>query len=365
MKPQHQEQTIAAEQAAHWIETMQSPEPRDTEEFRRWLLASPLNVQEALLASQMAALLDKGIDLERRVDLKKLIMEAKANANVLPIRARGSISPPAMALRKPRRWNLRVAASAALIMLLAALAWGLQLRDRNTYSTKRGDQRNFVLADGSVIYLNTLSRVQIRYSESSRDIYLKQGQALFDVKHDAVRPFRVHAAEAVIQALGTQFDVRLFADRTTVAVVEGSVQVSTTDGSGDSLLHSNTAAMGSPAKVVAGEAATIDARGTIAPAAHKDTGLIREWRRQRVVFDDTPLQEIASEFNRYNVAPQLRVADGEVGAKLYSGSFSARSPESLLAFLSQEGDLFFERRRDEVIIRAKLAVSATETSSGH
>jgi hypothetical protein len=49
----------------------------------------------------------------------------------------------------------------------------------------------------------------VRFSERVRDIRLVRGETFFKVQHDAVRPFRVHTRDAVIQAVGTQVVAQL------------------------------------------------------------------------------------------------------------------------------------------------------------
>src|SRR5206468_9531820 len=57
-----------------------------------------------------------------------------------------------------------------------------------------------------------------------RDVYL-DGEAFFEVAHDARRPFAVHTARAVARDLGTRFNVRAYRDAAdvVVAVAEGAV----------------------------------------------------------------------------------------------------------------------------------------------
>ena len=52
-----------------------------------------------------------------------------------------------------------------------------------------------------------------------------RGEALFRVHHDAGRPFRVYTDDAIVQAVGTQFDVYRRDDGTVVSVLEGRVDV--------------------------------------------------------------------------------------------------------------------------------------------
>ena len=47
-----------------------------------------------------------------------------------------------------------------------------------TYSSGIGEQRSVKLADGSLIYLNAHSRVQVHYTAKARSVDLQDGEAL-------------------------------------------------------------------------------------------------------------------------------------------------------------------------------------------
>lgn len=100
---------------------------------------------------------------------------------------------------------------------------------------------------------DTQSRVRVAFSRTNRDVYLEKGQAIFKVKDDAARPFRVRVDRAVIQAIGTQFDVYRRADRLDVAVIEGRVQVSSERPAG---AESGAAAL-ERAQIAAGESVSV------------------------------------------------------------------------------------------------------------
>lgn len=63
------------------------------------------------------------------------------------------------------------------------------------------------LNDGSIVYLNTRSRVEEQFSRQARNVRLLEGEAMFSVEHDRARPFRMISDDTVIQAIGTQFNV--------------------------------------------------------------------------------------------------------------------------------------------------------------
>lgn len=88
--------------------------------------------------------------------------------------------------------------------------------------------KRFVLPDGSVVWLN--SKSSIRYVENNtgdkREVYL-QGEAYFDVVHDAGHPFIVHAGNVDIQVLGTAFNVQAYKNEGKVetTLINGKIKV--------------------------------------------------------------------------------------------------------------------------------------------
>lgn len=80
----------------------------------------------------------------------------------------------------------------------------------------------------------------------------------------------------------------------------------------------------------------------------------RCWRRQRrLIFQGERLEELATEFNRYNRAPQIRVQGAQVANRRLMGIFDADDPESLILFLRQYEDLSVSVTPREVLIRER------------
>ena len=129
---------------------------------------------------------------------------------------------------------LQYAAAACLVLTitLGAYFWGHSQKDLNngviTMSTKVGQMADFVLSDGTHVYMNSVSKVMYdsSYNKKVRIITL-EGEAFFDVAKDKKRPFIVKANGINVQALGTSFNVKAHKDDKTLSVIliKGSVKV--------------------------------------------------------------------------------------------------------------------------------------------
>lgn len=328
----NEEHTFNAERAAGWLQRMPSASEEDKRQFLKWLRRSPENVGETLLAT--------GTDVVLRQFFKEHPMEAGSFAtasNVVGIDTRSS--QPRMTTSPPRRWYWAGAGIAAVLALAAVIF----LRDAGQYRTAAGEQRAIALEDGSTVLINTQSVVKVRFTRDARDITLERGQALFTVAKDASRPFRVHAGDTVVRAIGTKFDVRRQADRVHVAVVEGVVQVDAK-------------------RLTSGLAVDVH-RGRISEPKPINLTEVSAWPQRRLVFSNSTLQGMAEEFSRYHQKPRIRIEGAGLQARQLSGVFDADSPEALLLYLSADPTLEFDRGEDEIVIRKRSRAAPAETAS--
>lgn len=99
----------------------------------------------------------------------------------------------------------------------------------NTASNPKNSQpMEVALADGTKIWLNAGSSVQypMTFIGHERKVEL-QGEAYFEVAHNAKQPFRVQAGKDLIEDIGTAFNVNAYADEAgvTTTLVEGAVKI--------------------------------------------------------------------------------------------------------------------------------------------
>lgn len=99
--------------------------------------------------------------------------------------------------------------------------------------TAVGTIRQMALADGSQLWLNTATALDIDYSLSLRRIDLHGGEIYIASAPDSRQPARPLVVDTVhgrLRALGTRFSVRPQGERTLLAVYEGRVEVAPRDG---------------------------------------------------------------------------------------------------------------------------------------
>ena len=202
------------------------------------------------------------------------------------------------------------------------------------YETAHGEIRVIPLEDGSVLTLNTASKVQVSLGEKRRDIRLIAGEAFFKVAKDHSRPFIVNTGERLVQAVGTAFSVRSFDDAVRVRVREGRIRY-------DRL---NPVAGGAPLFANA-NMEIVDRRGEKTPsiramdAAELEQSLA--WLEANLSFNETSLQEAALEFRRYSDMPIL-LAPG-VDHMRITGRYPASDPAGFAEAAAQVLDLRAEQ----------------------
>jgi transmembrane sensor len=184
----------------------------------------------------------------------------------------------------------------------------------------------------------------VRFSAQARDLELLEGEALFAVKHDSSRPFRVKSAGATIQAVGTQFNVYRRAGGTMVSVVEGKVVIEP------------AAEQTSAQLLAAGEEASIAAGGRVEKRAAPDVRKSVAWRERRLVFRADRLEDVVTEVNRYS-KHRIRVEGDAARNMKLSAIFDASDPESLLRFLGKVETLWVDKSGEAFVVRSRAAPS--------
>lgn len=335
-----------SEQAAEWLLMFEDGLPAEAErrQFLHWLKRSPVHIEAFLemtaLHRQVAAVAVPQAVIDR------MVAEARAGQRPLGRIPRAAPASGAGRVRR-RRWPL--AASASVLLLVAGLLAGDVLQPGQVYRSGIGEQRSIALADGSVITLNTQSRVRVWLDQDQRQATLLDGEAMFDVARDTARPFRVNAGDLRVHVIGTRFNLYRLGAQTQLTVLEGRVAVETgaaqmamwVDGRPDSGAVDVSALqpLGAGDRLVA-EPGRVPAASTVA-----DPQRVTSWIQRRLIFEDAPLAEVVAEFNRYN-RRQIHVDAAALASRRITGVFKVHDIDLLIGFLRGQHDLRVIESRD-------------------
>ena len=178
-----------------------------------------------------------------------------------------------------RRW-FGGAIAASLAALVVFGVW----RGDGMYveTTAPGETRMIALEDGSRIDLAGGSVIELD-RDDPRFARLEQGRALFTIRHDEARPFRLEAGEDTLVDAGTVFDVSLDDKAIAVSVGEGAVIFN----------PERQAVHLAPGDMLRSARGSDDyERMAVAPAQ------VGEWTEGRLTFNDAGLTEVAAELSR-------------------------------------------------------------------
>lgn len=241
---------------------------------------------------------------------------AQSRALLVPLQ-----DPAAMPAARPalpaRRVFIGGGIAAGLAVILGAAGYVTRALGAERYRTQIGEMRVIPLRDGSVVFLNTNSEIVVRYSSTLRFIELVQGEALFDVAKNKLRPFIVQSGTTQVRAVGTSFNVKALPDQPVqVLVREGVVEVKRPDTPVAPIV---LVAMNS--RAIAPQNAPIVAK----PVETAEVGRELAWQVGRIAFHGETLGEAAAEFARYSDV-RIRIDDPEIANEKVTGLFVSADP---------------------------------------
>ncbi|MGS0892512.1 FecR domain-containing protein [Burkholderia stagnalis] len=186
------------------------------------------------------------------------------------------------------------------------------------YASEVGEVRDITLADGTRVWLDTASAIDVHFGARERRIVLVRGGLYVETARDpSGRPFRVETRQGVARALGTRFAVRDDGASTRVDVFEGAVEIRP------------ARATASVLRLDAGDAARFDADG-IAPRMPADVRA-NAWTQRRLIAERMPVDAWCAELARYR--PGVLRCDPSLARLSVSGVFSLADTDRALANL--------------------------------
>lgn len=169
-------------------------------------------------------------DIQFSEDLLSKI-HSKINTNISH-----DIKQPKNLVRSPKLWP--ILRYAAVFTTALGLSWWMnhlftaknnssESSRKNEVAVSYGSKSRIVLPDGSVVNLNSGSKIRYASNFEHNRTVIMEGEAYFEVKKDAAHPFYVQTSNLTIRVLGTVFNVKSYPEENTIetTLVSGSVQI--------------------------------------------------------------------------------------------------------------------------------------------
>jgi len=195
-----------------------------------------------------------------------------------------------------------------------------------------------VLEDGSRVLVNRNSELRYRKSFGSeeRKVYLS-GEAWFDVTRDSTMPFVIDAGAALVQVLGTSFNVNAYKENPTVEITveSGLVALSSKEENKD-LIVMKAGSGGSYNKS--------QKELKLIPSADPNS---ISWKTRELFFEEKSLQEVAELVSRvYDV--HIVIMNQDLADCPITVTFNDQSLTAILNVLELTLDLKITQAGDEI-----------------
>lgn len=209
--------------------------------------------------------------------------------------------------------------------------------------TANGQRTNLILSDGTHITLNADSKLRIpkNYGHPKRMIYLN-GEAFFQVTHDAEHPFTVVTAHAYVHDLGTKFNVMTYdTSKTVVAVAEGLVSM-------------GRIKKGIPQKQLANisrnKLGVLKNKGSLIVSEIQNINDYMGWTEGKLVFHNTPFREVVQRLERwYDI--KCRIEDPELYKRTLTATYDNMSMNEVLKVLSLSIHVSYHRQNGTILFQ--------------
>ncbi|MDZ4324397.1 MAG: FecR domain-containing protein [Pseudomonas sp.] len=291
--------------AAQWYARLQSGVATDTDRaaWNEWLLADPVHTQAwqrmAAVGEQMS-------------------------------RVPGALASPTLrGADSSRRQVLRSVVVLASAGSLGWLGWRSETSQNlfADFRTAVGERREFRLADGSSLLLNTDTSINLRFDGHQRVLELLWGEMLVTTAVDpSQRPFKVVTRHGEVLALGTRFIVRSGHQDGEVAVLEKAVEVT-------------SSGVGPKVRLEAGQSLSFNpaSLGTV----RRNDASTGAWQQGSIIAINRPLAELLADLSRYRTGV-LR-CDPRIAHLKVSGAFPIDNTDLALAALESGFSLRISR----------------------
>jgi transmembrane sensor len=206
----------------------------------------------------------------------------------------------------------------------------------NTLTAPRGGQYRLQLSDGTVVYLNSASKIRfpVVFEPHERKVEI-EGEVYIEVMQKETWPFRVLINGIKVEALGTRFNIMGYQDESLVktTLLSGSVSVETA---------------GKTSVLRPGQQANVDALGSMTVLSDVETDQVVAWKDGWFRFSGSGIEEIMRQISRwYDLDVEY---SGELPEKTYTGVVSRSSDLSQVLQIMESAGIKFSIHGKTIIV---------------
>ncbi len=249
-------------------------------------------------------------------------------------------APPERILEK--KWIWTVAATVAVLAGLSVWLFmgGYSLYELK-YQTSYGEIKRINLPDGTAVTLNSESVLEVKkgFNKKNRTVYLN-GEAFFDVKHDAAKPFEVRTEQLLVKVLGTSFNVSAFHNDpvSNVLLKNGKIMVL-----GIKYREKENVIL-SP-----GESAIYKKENADLEVKQLNPKIQLAWQQRIIAFQDANMEEVVHQIERY-FGVKIDISRLPVRRWQLTGEYKDQPLEGVLESLSFSYGLKYKIEGEKVVL---------------
>lgn len=335
-----------------FVRWVKNPDPELDKYWARWLESNPEAKNELLFAKEVVLRL-RIHPINTPAGLRDSVLSRILKESTNDSRNKTQTQPEEILVRH-NFWDRfgqfqRVAAILILFFGIGALLnirfftpEKLPVVEELTWTEKRanfGEKLNFVLPDGSRVWLNSGSSVRYasNYNVEERQIVLA-GEGFFEVQKDKARPFKVISNSVETVALGTSFNIRMRDEESIdVSLLTGLVEVSYAENSKIDQLRP-------------GQSLSINVEKEEALKSEFDLIKILAWKEGRIIFENASFSEVKLVLEKW-YGVNIEVTGNKNPVWNFSGEYQNQTLENLLNSVSYVENFKYELSGKNVKIK--------------
>ncbi len=277
-----------------------------------------------------------------------------------------SMISPIVKIRRFKAIHYGIAASIFVVLFLGLIYFNYTRRTEvslyaENFVAKKGEKKKIVLPDGTSVYLNGDSKIELgeNFNQKDRNVRLT-GEAYFDVKHNAQKPFYVRTKDFKITVLGTAFNVKSYnnENESAATLVRGSIKLEDNNG-----LNKNTIILKAGQKITYHFVKDqLNLKPSLGSADDKlpkievnNLTMVNKevvesaWTHNNIVFLNNNFEEIKERLERwFNVT--IEFEDKEVAAYVYTAHFKNEDILTVLQKMQEVKHFKFKQKGELITI---------------